>query len=140
MEPFGARVRPVPAYPLVGAEHADGFDRVGDELRVFIRDEFFGQRVPEAHVDGAFHLALEQDRVHHLADIMRGYDFLQSAVVVEDHDLRGKSVGDVCLDVRAGVAWIERVIVQFSDVDLILVATAREKQAAGSGRWQQQPF
>ena len=58
-------------------------------------DERLGQRQPEAHVDAALDLALEERRVHRPPDVVGRDDPRQAALVVEDHDLGRPAVGEV---------------------------------------------
>ena len=94
---------------LMGAKDADALDRVGDDLPA-VHDEVLAQRVAEAHVDRAFHLALEQNRVHHLPNVMGRDDFLDPPLVVENHDLRSEAVGEVRLGLRDIRTELGRVV------------------------------
>ena len=59
--------------------------------------EFFGQGVAQAHVDGAFDLALGHRRVDGPAGVVGGYYLGYLALVVEDGYLRGEAIGQVRL-------------------------------------------
>ncbi len=57
--------------------------------------ERLGEGQPEAHVDAALDLALEQRRVHRPADVVGGDDPRHPALIVEDDDLGRPAVGEV---------------------------------------------
>ena len=54
--------------------------------------EIFGERVADAHVERAVHLAFELRRVENAADVVGGDHVHEPAVIVEDRHLRGEAI------------------------------------------------
>ena len=93
---------------VLGPQDAELAQGHGRGSGLVVGGEVLGEGVAEAHVDGADHLALAQQRVHRPADVVGGDDPLDVAgVAVHDDELGGvaeRRVDRRLLDRRRGPA------------------------------------
>ena len=68
--------------------------------RAIVHLELFGQRVAQAHRHAAFNLPFHAVGIDGLAHIVRGNNLFHSALVIENHNLRGITVGNMAHAVR----------------------------------------
>ena len=67
---FGHRGVDLQRRQIVGARHGVVHERAGDELAVLVVDRAFAQRLADALRDAAMHLALDDHRIDHDAEIV----------------------------------------------------------------------
>ncbi len=102
----------------IGGHVADGRDQIVVQVFRAAGNELLHQRHAEALRDAALHLALDQQRVDRLADIMRGDelqrpDIAEASVDLDDRQMRGIAELGIGFALAVGVERPGRRIVGF---------------------------